>query len=1168
MRHFVSLAVLQLATGLSSGNYDSAPGGRSDGVKALVTRDTWFSNVEDEANGNCGGAQRLKVKSIQEMSLVDIDPAPFRGRVIRAATLHLRSTGEPRLRRVTVSSFGSEWVEGTATDYEKQKGSSTHNRRQHPDVFWAGPGSDLCSVILGQAGTIWRMADATPPDADGWQQVPVEPAVVAAHIAGVSHGFLLFDDTGSEWTRNGEKFKVHLFPNRFVYSREAGPERAPYFTIFPGAEDKLPPAAPTEITADVDGLPAGEARISWTTPKDDGPAGTAGFFVTVNGKDVPRYLIPAAGRPGERVRMHLRDLNLESGAQIAVTIKAVDGAGNVGPAGEASVHVSAHEAIKLPGKALASFKDQAELPTVAGVQMAVIDELDKVQPLTGAMIPEQPAGYLAANHLWSAKDESVRLHAARNEYVAFQILLRGSARAVRPTLTFEAGAGDPIFANFTRYAHVATKKGLLPDPVIPLESNSIAVPDLPAAGMKTSSLHCEIWVPHGAASGLRHGTLTLQAGRETLTLKVALRVWNFTLPDYLSFLPEMNAYELPANERDYYRMAHIHRTVLNKVPYYQSGEVQAGCAPRWTGRQFDWREFDRRFGPLFTGEAFRDLPRSGVPIECFYLPLHENWPSAMAGNYNGSYWADRAFPPAYRATFVEAARQFANHAERANWSRTLFHFYLNGKNNFKENGWSRASSPWLLDEPANFQDYWALRWFAAAFHEGVRQARPGASMLFRADISRPEWQRDALDGLLDYNVVGSAFRRYRRMVLDRKSANGEIVLEYGSTNALEDANMQPVGWCLDAWCLGADGVVPWQTVGADWSWKKADENALFYPGATPNEGVAPSVRLKAYRRGQQDVEYLTLLTRQLKQPRWAVGDAARAFLKLSAERKGTQTGGIEDAGVIHYAKLKPQDAWALRVQIGEALSQAAPKPQRRLVAFRPPRRDPSSLPPAYVSVSEVKAIPETTAKVEKAEAKTVQGRPAVRDVLIDPTEPFSKLGGVPRGNALRKAKESSAFLVHFDLDSLKLPKDAKISKATVSFFVWDPSSQGTTKVVAFPLKMAWTEAEATWQQPAEARKWKGGGHFSVEADAGPAAGHVVVKPDMGSDTVDPPLEYQIDVTSLVKSWVLGESPNHGLAIVPVSDRAIDDGAWTRLQIYASENREEKYGPKLTVAIGQ
>ena len=67
--------------------------------------------------------------------------------------------------------------------------------------------------------------------------------------------------------------------------------------------------------------------------------------------------------------------------------------------------------------------------------------------------------------------------------------------------------------------------------------------------------------------------------------------------------------------------------------------------------------------------------------------------------------------------------------------------------------------------------------------------------------------------MLDYNVVGGALRPYRRMVLDRKRANGEIVVEYGSANAIEESNVQPVGWCLDAWSLGADGVLPWQTIG-------------------------------------------------------------------------------------------------------------------------------------------------------------------------------------------------------------------------------------------------------------------------------------------------------------------------------------------------------------------
>ena len=79
----------------------------------------------------------------------------------------------------------------------------------------------------------------------------------------------------------------------------------------------------------------------------------------------------------------------------------------------------------------------------------------------------------------------------------------------------------------------------------------------------------------------RRGTLRLKAGEQTLDLAVSLEVWDFTLPDYLSFLPEMNCYGLPANEREYYRLAHRHRTVLNRVPYSQSGNVHDGCAPRW-----------------------------------------------------------------------------------------------------------------------------------------------------------------------------------------------------------------------------------------------------------------------------------------------------------------------------------------------------------------------------------------------------------------------------------------------------------------------------------------------------------------------------------------------------------------------------------------------------------
>src|SRR5262249_35323633 len=181
------------------------------------------------------------------------------------------------------------------------------------------------------------------------------------------------------------------------------------------------------------------------------------------------------------------------------------------------------------------------------------------------------------------------------------------------------------------------------------------------------------------------------------------------------------------------------------------------------------------------------------------------------------------------------------HCSERGWHDTLFHFFLNGMVDFKKNGWARCSAPWLLDEPANYQDYWALRYFGSAFHEGIRQANGKAKMVFRADISRPQWQRDTFDGLLDYNVVSAGLRAYPRMVLDRKQANGELLIEYGGANPLTEPNTQAVGWSIDAWGVGTDGVLPWQVIGRDKSWQEADALALFYPGKpVGQDGPVPS----------------------------------------------------------------------------------------------------------------------------------------------------------------------------------------------------------------------------------------------------------------------------------------------------------------------------------------
>lgn len=927
MARSIASAVLCFAVSLALAADAWPPKGTP--VRVPATRDLWVSSCPGETQGNNGGADKLKTKAYQEFFLLDIDPAPLKGRVITGAVLHLHCASKDIQKRLSVSSLASEWVEGTGTGYAKQPGSSCFEQAELGKRDWAYPGSDLTAVMMGEGGTIWATWDATPPDAEGWQTVAVEPRVVAARVAGLSHGFVVFDDTGSEWTRNGEQYRRLTFPNRFVHSRESGAKTAPYFTIYLGDEDKQPPTAPTDIRQEQATLPAGEAILSWA-----GPADALGFNVrlaqgTAFDHPVPRYLIPMAV-PGQRAKLHLRDLPYRGGDTLMLEVSAVDGAGNVGPVLVEHVRLSATPpTVPIGGEPAAKFTEAAPLPKLGGAKVAVIDPLDKVNPDSGETIPSHDAAYLAANHLWSAKEKLVRLYAAKNEFVAFQVVLKGAAVGVTPALKLP----EPLKAELLEFRNVKSKGGMLPDPLVPIKG-----------ALASGALLADLYVLHETPAGKHQGTLTLTKGGESLSIAIELNVWDFTLPDCLSFIPEMNSYGLPSPELGYYRVGHAHRTCVNALPYSQGGSVRH--APKWDGTRLDWTEWDRRFGPLLDGSAFADLPRRAVPLDSLYLPLHENWPGDVFKDYNGSYWADRAFPPAYRETFVKVSRLFADHFAEKSWNDTFLQFYLNNKSNFKERGWSRGASPWILDEPASFQDYWALRWFATAFHEGAAPARGRTKLGYRIDISRPQWERDCLTPLNDFYVCSGVFRKYRRMVLDRQRQNGMVIFEYGSSNPIEASNVQPAGWCVSAWCLGADGVLPWQTIGNDGSWATADECSLFYPGAkVGSPEPIPSVRLKAYRRGQQDVEYLTMLAQHLNAPRWAVGQAVQEKLRLvGSAQKGPDVGGIEDAGRISFRDLSPAALWELRTQVGGILSKAKPEWKRRLVDLRTPPRDVSKLP--------------------------------------------------------------------------------------------------------------------------------------------------------------------------------------------------------------------------------
>ena len=954
-----------------------------------AVRDLYVSSASGEEEGNNGASPRLKVKGYQEFSLLDFDVASLRGRRIKEAKIGVKLASEERLHQVTVGSIVVPWNEGDGAGYAKVEGASSFRWRETPKIPWSDSVgvdvySDITSVTFGEGGSCWACGEASDP-VDGRQTIASDPRLVVARAVGISTGFVLFDDVGTELIRrgsDGEEVEIRLFPNRFFYSRDQNSASTPYLEVV--VEEEVEengtrrPTAPTELAVRTDGLPWGEAEISWRASQTTRRR-LVGFEAQIDGVAVPQSMIPAPKINGytassEVFIARLSNLGLKPGKTKKLELVAVDELGERSAPATLRFDVSDdkpcdwNDLVAVKGRSASVRKTSTKVnrggassvksarlgnaspPMLAASKIAVLNEFDKVDE-SGELIPRRPESYATSNVIWDARERRINLAAARGEFIGFQLAFEGDAQKVRAEIRWNKtvnadqkrvsgkrnkGGNDaaPQTA-FYRLERVETARGKVGDPALPLATAELDVTD------GRDAFYCELYVPNDAPTGERTGTLRLTANGETLDLKILLTVWNFNIPNELSFLPEMNCYSLPSNELEYYRLAQLHRTYINRVPYSHRGTVGDGLAPKYDAatRSFDWNDWDRRFGPLFDGSAFADSPRGATPIEAFYLPFFENFPANIFEEYDETARpVDAAFSDDYKASFRKALADAAEHFTESGWNDSRFLFYLNNKMDYKRNGWSRASSPWLLDEPASFQDFTALRFFASQLRLALDDAdmvtqgngsvktknasaktRP---ILFRADISRPQWSRDALDGLLDVNVVGGdAFRRYNRRVLERRDRFGELVYAYGTTAGPDLNGWQPVAWALDAWTLGADGIVPWQTIGNDESWKKGDELSLFYPATEKSGGkVVASIRLKAYRRGQQDVEYLTALCNATGRPRWDVAQALRKRLTLEARSTFRYA---EDAGTQDYPDFSSEDWERLRREIGAYLSEVA-----------------------------------------------------------------------------------------------------------------------------------------------------------------------------------------------------------------------------------------------------
>ncbi len=667
---------------------------------------------------------------------------------------------------------------------------------------------------------------------------------------------------------------------------------------------------------------------------------------------------------------------LEPGKLYYFAARATDEAGNSGPVSP----LGRYRAYSRTYPPLPESPPPLATPTrwakAEAVQVWAVPELLKINPRTGALLESSEfADHRARNTVWNAADGTVSLRGARNEFVAFQLALESATAAPEITLHLS----KPLFAEcklpgiFRKTGAVqlyrewfvpddkitAEPRPWYPDALVPVDGPlQLPATDNPVPGQTVQPVFVDVYIPHDAAPGKHTGELLVRAGNQSSRIRLAVEVLPLTLPDKLSFTVDLNCYsgvnagyniqrgtpEYRRLEQAYHRVAHLNRANLDILGYSHMGTTVPDHAPPLEGtgaqtRVKSWKIWDEHFGPILSGSAFTDLPRAGAPVEAIYLPFFENWPGDLRRQYaaDNPYVAktqaeyqqlltehalcagpiQKAFSREYQERFSAVLSQFAAHLRRRGWLTTRCWVFFNDKYYYKQpKQGGRGISWWLLDEPNHRDDVLALNFFAHLARKGLA-GYPDVPIRFRADISRVAWIRDLIAGQLDVTCTSSRFFAKNRYLMDDRYRFGREYWNYASTNHPRDTNVAMRAWCWRVWINGGDAVVPWNTVKGTGVWDRAEPLTVFYPGSKFGR-LQPyaSIRLKAFRRGEQDIEYLNLLARKAGWDREAVRHAVASALHLVGN---VRMDSEEDAGSIRFRGLKDTDIEHLRARVIQAL---------------------------------------------------------------------------------------------------------------------------------------------------------------------------------------------------------------------------------------------------------
>jgi hypothetical protein len=251
-------------------------------LRLPCSADTMLSTSHGEERQNGGGRSTLRLKAIEDLSILDFDVAPLKGRTVEEARLFLFPTGPHKLRSIGISTIATPWKEGQGNGKNAEPGEASFKEAAAGERPWGAPGSDFYAASFGQGGSIWAARDLKA-EADGWASLEIPPAILHAMVEGNSFGLALTDEH-------------QTFQNNSFYSREQN-AKAPFISVLRWKQGQAPASGAQRYVA----------------PPAKTPVDRSGEFL--RGSDAPPAVAPVALPDGSKYRiLYEGETNLDAPA--------------------------------------------------------------------------------------------------------------------------------------------------------------------------------------------------------------------------------------------------------------------------------------------------------------------------------------------------------------------------------------------------------------------------------------------------------------------------------------------------------------------------------------------------------------------------------------------------------------------------------------------------------------------------------------------------------------------------------------------------------------------------------------------------------------------------------------------------------------------------------------